>query len=155
MVLRDELHRQVNRDNPEVGPDEIRKQLSAIEGKLSKAKRRLVEVDTDLLPIDQEHIRDLCRQQAQLQDTLEAARMPRERIYADVDGRIDKAMQAFSRLRETLRKADPVHQRNFFQEAIQRIDVWAYPHQNGKRDVYRLERGFIRLRDDNLLGSSD
>ena len=155
MVLRDELHRQVNRDNPEVGPDEIRKQLSAIEGKLSKAKRRLVEVDTDLLPIDQEHIRDLCRQQAQLQDTLEAARMPRERIYADVDGRIDKAMQAFSRLRETLRKADPMHQRNFFQEAIQRIDVWAYPHQNGKRDVYRLERGFIRLRDDNLLGSSD
>lgn len=153
--LRDELHRQANRDNPEVDPEEIRKQLSGIEGKLSKAKRRLVEVDTDLLPIVQEHIRELRQQQEQLQTALRDAQTPRERIFDEVDETIERAMRRFSGLRETLRKATPTHQRAFFQEAIDRIDVWAYQHQNGHRDVFRLERGFIRLRSDNLLGSSD
>jgi len=149
--LRDELHRQVNQDNPEVDPDEIRKQLSGIEGKLSKAKRRLVEVDTDLLPIVQEHIRELRQQQEQLQGTLRTAQTPRERIMGEADERIDRAMKAFSGLRQTLRKADPTRQREFFREAIERIDVWA--DRNGVRNSYRLDHGIVRLRSDNLLGS--
>ena len=152
--LRDELHRQVDHANPVVNPKRLQKQLATVEAKLTKAKQRLVEVDTDLLPIVQEHIRDLRQQQEQLQATLRNAQKPRERIFSEADDRIDKAMQRFSTLGRTLRKVDPTHQREFFREAVQRIDVWAYQHHNGHRDVYRLDRGSILLRDDNLLGSS-
>jgi hypothetical protein len=81
---------------PVVDPKRLQKQLSGIEAKLAKAKRRLLEVGTDMLPTVQEHIRELRRQQEQLQATLRTAQTPPERIYDDVDTKIDKAMQRFS-----------------------------------------------------------
>ncbi len=152
--LRDELHRQVDQANPVVDPQRLQKQLSGIEAKLTKAKRRLVEVDTDLLPVVQDYIRDLRQQQEQLQTTLEAARMPRQRIFDEADDRIDKAMRRFSKLRETLRKANPVHQREFFRQAVQRIDVWTQCTMHGLNRSYRLERGIIALQANNLFDSS-
>ena len=150
--LRDELHRQIDHDNPVVNPKRLQKQLGSLETKLTKAKRRLVEVDTDMLPVVQEHLRELRQQQEQLQAAVEAARMPREHIYANVDERIDRAMNAFSGLRETLEKADTVHCREFLQEAVQKVEVWA--ERNGKRNHFRVERGRISLRSDNLFASS-
>ena len=153
--LRDEMRRQVDKDRPVADPKQLAKQLSSVESKLTKAKRRLIEVDTDMLPVVQEHIRELRQQQEQLQAAVEAAQTPRERIYSEVDERIDKAMQAFSTLSTTLRKADPVHCREFFREAVQHIQVWSEWEMHGRKRSYRLDRGVIALQADKLLGSSE
>jgi hypothetical protein len=149
--LRDELRRQVKKDNPVVDPARIRKQLTAAEGKLSKAKRRLVEVDADMLPVVQEHIRELRAECERLEAALKNARAPRECILGEADARIDRAMDLFSTLRRTILKADPVEQREFLRETVQRIDVWAV--QDGRRNSFRLDRGLIRLRSENLFNS--
>jgi len=91
--LRNELHRQVERDNPKVNSGRVRKQLATIENKLAKAKRRLVEVDADMVPVVQENIRELRHEQERLESALQVAQTPRERVLGEADQRIDQAIR--------------------------------------------------------------
>lgn len=50
-----------------INVERTRKQLATVEGKLTKAKRRLVEVDPDMLAVVQEQMRDLDRRWGELQ----------------------------------------------------------------------------------------
>ncbi|NQT13585.1 MAG: recombinase family protein [Planctomycetes bacterium] len=149
-ALRDELHRQVDKDRPVADPGRLARQLTTVEAKLTKAKRRLIEVDADMLLLVQEHIRELRQQQEQLQQAVEASRTPRDAMYADADERVDRAVKLFSTLSQTLREADPVHVREFFREAVQHIKVWTSWEMTGRKRSYRLERGSIALKGDNL-----
>ena len=63
-------------------------------------------------------------------------------------------MSAFSTLRQTLAKADPLQLRELLRETIQRVDVWAERQTIGKQSTFRLVRGVVRMRADNLFGSS-
>ena len=151
--LREELHRQIKREFKKVDPGAIRSQLSRVEAKLSKAKRRLVEVDPDMLTVVQEQIRELRDEHDRLQSALENAQTPRNLMFEEADAKIDRAVNLFSNLRERLHKADPTHQRNFLRETVKRIEVWA--ERSGRRNNFRLDHGIIHLRSDNLSGSSD
>ena len=64
--LRQALHELVDAERPEADAGQIESQLAALEAKLSKAKKRLVEVDVDMLPVVQEQIRELRSQHDQL-----------------------------------------------------------------------------------------
>jgi len=50
-----------------VNVERTRKQFATVEGKLTKANRRLVEVDPDMLAVVQEQMRDLDRRRGELQ----------------------------------------------------------------------------------------
>ncbi len=149
-AIRDELHSIVAAEHPKVDGKQIERQLASLDAKLTKAKRRLVEVDVDMLPAVQEQIRELRSQHDQLQTALKAASTPRNALFADADERIDRAVSAFCGLRGVLESADTVHQREVVRETVHRIDVWA--ERKDRRNRFRLDRGLITLRAENLFG---
>ncbi len=114
----------------------------------------MVEVDTDMLPIVQEQIRELRSQHDQLEAALRATSTPRTALFADVDELIDRAVSSFCALRGVLETADPIHRRETLRQAVDHIDVWADPIPNGRKKRFELDHGLITLRDDNLITQS-
>jgi len=146
-AIRAELHSIVAEERPKVSAKQIEGQLAALDAKLTKAKRRLVEVDADMLPIVQEQIRELRSQHDQLQTALRAASTPRTALFADMDERIDRAVSAFCGLRGVLETADVVTQREVLRQTVDRIDVWSDAIPNGRKKRFELDGGKITLRD--------
>jgi site-specific DNA recombinase len=155
--LRDELHRQVKSTSSKTSVASIRKQLASIDSKFANAKCRLVEVDSDLVGIVQDRIRELARKRNELLGTLKAASVPLEQVLNEADARVNAAMKSFTRLRETLERADTVLLRELLSEAIDKVEVWSKLVVRGRRRVFELQRGVIHLRGTqlkNLLHSS-
>ena len=150
--LRAELHKQTATNATKANPLRLRKQLDTLAGKLAKAKQRLLECDSDMLPEVQQAIRDMRAEQHRLEAALEAARTPLDAITAEHDERIDKAMKLFSTLRQTLSQADPVLLRELLRETIDRVDVVAERVGKGH---YHIQRGVVVVRSGKLFGSPD
>jgi DNA invertase Pin-like site-specific DNA recombinase/translation initiation factor 1 (eIF-1/SUI1) len=153
--LRAELHKQVATKTTKANPERLTKQLTTLKAKLTKAARRLMECDSDMLTQVQQGIRDMRAEQARIETALEAARTPQDALTDEQDERIDKAMSAFSTLRKTLAKADAVLKRELLRETVQRVEVWSERQTSGRQSTFRLVRGVVRVRSDNLFGSSD
>jgi site-specific DNA recombinase len=151
--LREALNRKVRQERGNGSPDRVRKELANVETKLAKAKRRLLECDTDLLPVVQEQLRELIAERDRLTIAVEAAQTPVERILADHDERIEEAMQLFSAFGQTFRRADPQHQRQLLRERIGKVEVWTDKVPNGSKVRFVLDRGIVHIRDNNLFTS--
>ncbi len=151
-AIRDELHSIVAAEHPKMDGRQIERQLATLDAKLTKAKRRLVEVDADMLPLVQEQIRELRSQHDQLTAALRAASTPRTALFAEADERIDRAVSAFCGLRGVLESADAVTQREVMRQTAKEIKVWSERTAGRKRSAYRLDHGSVELRTDNLLG---
>ncbi len=151
--LRAELHKQVKATTTKVNVGRTRKRLATVEGKLTKAKRRLVEVDPDMVPVVQEQIRDLDRQRLDLANAVEAARAPQGELTAEADAKVDSAIALFARLRETLQRADSVLLRELLREAIDRVEVWTDKQPHGSLCRFNLRSGVVHLRGANLFHS--
>jgi site-specific DNA recombinase len=150
--LRQALRDLMEAEHPKVNAKQIESQLAALDARLAKAKRRLVEVDTDMLALVQEQIRALQGQHEQLATALRAASTPRSALYDDADRRIQTALELFSHLRGVLESADPVHQREVMRQTVSRIESWS--ERTPPKNHYRLDHGNIDLRTNNLFGSS-
>jgi site-specific DNA recombinase len=151
--LRAELYRQIKKDCRNVSPKTTKQELANVETKLEKAKRRLVEVATDMIPVVQEQIRALRQDIERLQALLKASETPQDERLADVEEKIDQAMKRFANLRQTLEKANPVKARELFRDVIDRVDVWSELVE-GNRTSYSLDRGVVHLRNNLLHGAS-
>jgi hypothetical protein len=134
----------------EVDHAALERQLATVEGKLTKAKRRLVEVDNDLLDVVQDEVRRLRGEQERLQAAIRAARTPRQTLVADVLQQLDSVIARLNRLRDVVQEGDPAKVREFMRQAIERVEVHAACEKHGKRHLYRLQRGSIYLRGDDL-----
>lgn len=148
--LRAELHKQVAATKRKANPDRIAKQLDALAGKLAKAKRRLVEVDADMLADVQEGIRTLRQEQERLEAALKAAQMPQDGLTADADRKLNESLNVITRLRTTFQKGDNLLLRELLREAVDHVLVWSERTMLGRRHVYKLQRGKIAIRDNNL-----
>lgn len=133
--------------------DNLKRQLSKLDDRLTKAQRRLVEVDADMIPVVTHQIRDLRAERDQLADAVKAAQRPRGRVEADQDARIGRAVKMLVSLQQTLRRADPVKQRELLALCVERIEVWSKRDHSGNTK-YALERGRIYLRSDMWLGDN-
>jgi hypothetical protein len=131
----------------------MERQLGTIANKLEKAKRRLIEVPTDMIPVVSEQIRELRTQQEQMETALRTASKPRGALYVDADDRIDAAVSRFTQLRQVLARADEIQQRETIRQTVQQIEVWSTPIPSKRRGRFELERGEIVLRADNLYTS--
>ena len=151
--LRSAMHELVDIEHPKVDSKQIEGQLTAVDAKLAKAKRRLVECDSDMLPDVQDAIRALRSQREQLETALRACSTPKATLYAAADERIDTAVGLFCGLRQELERADVVRQREILRETVSTIKVWA--ERDGWKDRYRLDHGEIELRANNLFNSPD
>lgn len=147
--IRDELHNIVAAEHPKVDGRQIERQLATLDAKLMKAKRRLVEVDTDMLPLVQEQIRELRSQREQMATALKAASTPRNALFADADERIDRAVSVFCGLRGVLESADVVTQREVMRQTVSKVEVWSV--RRGARNNFHLDKGNIELRTENLF----
>ncbi len=148
--LRDELYHQVKMTTRKTNPDAISRQMGSLETKLTKAKWRLLEVESDMVQIVSDHIRELTGKRDELQEFLKAAQTPTRTRLAEVDAKVNKSMGRFARLRETLQQADTVHLWELLRQTIDKVEVWSNPVMRGRRRVFQLERGVIHLRSDEL-----
>ena len=120
-----------------------------VESKLGKAKRRLVEVDVDMLPLVQEQLRELLDQQDCLQADLKAAATPRNRLISDCDRMTEKALDGVTRLQDVVRNGDRELVRDCLNEAVHRVNLWTMQEKRGTRHFYHLQRGVIELFQQN------
>jgi site-specific DNA recombinase len=152
--LRAELRREVADSAAGVSVPKLAAAIAANEAKLTKAKKRLVEVESDMLPIVQDHIRSLQAEQDQLRTAMKSARTPQKDLLADVDDRVSAAMKLFARLRESLTLADMETLGDLLRAAVSQVvvDVERLPC-NGKRHRFGLRGGSIRLNPSKTTGS--
>ena len=149
--LRDECRRQVDERTIRDSSASVRKQVADIDAKLVKVKRRLVEVDADMLGHVQEHIRELQDQRDALTATLlQAGRTKREKRQ-DADDAVEAAMSLFTRLQDAVAKADPTLIREFLRQAVEKIKVTTKAERwTAKRFKHRIDHGIIYLKSNNL-----
>ena len=147
--LRKELYRQIKTFGGKSNANSLRKKLDTVEAKLGKAKRRLVEVDVDLLPIVQEHLRELQNQQDRLQADLATASTPRSRLLANCNRMVERALESITRLQDVFRGGDRETVRKCLREAVHRVNLWTTQEKRGRRHFYHLERGVIELFQQN------
>ena len=143
--LRAEIRKQAQEQaNPAIA-EKLRKQLASIDGKLSRASKRLLEVEADMLTTVQESIREMRAERDRLAASLKASETPKSRLEAAAEKRIRLAVDSVSRLRQTL-ASEPLKLREVLREAVERIDVKAETYSEGKRKYWRLASGTVQLR---------
>jgi exonuclease VII large subunit len=144
--LKDAIRRKLEADTPKVNVEKLRKELSELETKIDKARRRLVEVDSDMVGEVQSHLRGLREQREQLEATLKQAGTPRSQQRSEIEGMVDSIFAGVFRLRDAIKKGDPATVREMLRCAVERIDLWSEKQRDGKRHLYQFKRGVIQLR---------
>jgi len=144
--LRTELYRQVDKTTTKIDCDKLKKHLTKVEKDLSTARRNMALADADLRT-DYEHVlRELKSEQQRLTTAIKAASSPKMQLRVEQDQKVDRAIQLFSQLRQSLLKADTVRLREFLRTAIDKIVVRVAKSRKGRRNSYRLLGGDIHMK---------
>lgn len=99
------------------------RQLGRLDAKLSKAKRRLLEVDTDMVSVVQQRIRDLQQKQEQLKQELSQTSVSKQRRVSEANRKLDAALALFSKLRHSLVRSDFKTLRQCLEKTIAKLAV--------------------------------
>ncbi len=142
--LRSELKNQIEKSASKASPKQLATKLATVETKLAKAKQRLIEVDTDLVPVVQDRVRSLIQEQRTLQTALKAAVVPVKTQLADIDSKVDAKMKLFAGLRKTL-EADVTRRGEFLRKAISKVELSIAKEPHGKRSRFILQGGSIYM----------
>jgi site-specific DNA recombinase len=154
--LRVELERQLKARSKEVDTKAIDKQLRSERAKLEKAVKRLVEVDSDLVPIVQDQVREIKLKVARLEDQAKAATTDIKESLREYDTKVQAAVELFKHLRTIYRKADPQLLRSFLQQSVEEIQVHVTRSlmRGGNKYSYKFEGGkIIGKEGSSLFGS--
>lgn len=143
--LRAEIRKQIEEQANPKASERLRKEVAAVDAKLARASKRLLDVESDMVATVQEAIRGLRAERDQLAANLKASETPKSRLAASADKRIALAVDSVSRLRQTLVN-DPMRLREVLREAVERIGVKATTYTEGKRTYWRLASGTVQLR---------
>lgn len=143
--FRDRLRKFLEEENGKPDLDTLKTMLAEAEQKLCKAKRRLVEVEDDLLDDVQDQVRYLRSQRDRIEASLREAGTPQARLLSEKGYLFDRVIKAVSSLRDRVKRADSLHKRETVQQWVERIEVISEPEMWGRRKVYRLKRGTLHL----------
>ena len=142
------VREQIEQAAPIVDAKSIKTQLTTVEGKITKAKKRLVEVDSDLLPVVQEHLRTVLAEQERLQVALKAAQTPLDAVVSEAEVLVEEAFSVFLGLRAAITEAEPEHVRELIRQTVEKVKVETV--QKHRHGPYQLQGGEIVLREQNL-----
>ncbi len=131
----------------------LRRQLDALNEKLSKAQRRLLEVDTDMVNVVQQRIRDLQHKQEQLKQELTQTSVSKRRRVSEANRKLDAALALFSKLRHALVRSDFKTLRDCLEKTIDKIVVKVSKTKQGRRHRYHLLGGEIHPQVSSLYCS--
>ncbi len=121
----------------------LRRQLGTLDEKLAKAKRRLLEVDADMVSIVQQRLRDLQQEQEQLKKELSQTSVSKQRRVSEANRKLDTALALLSRLRHSLVRSDVKTLRDCLEKTIDKIVVKVSKTKQGRRHRYQLLGGEI------------
>ncbi len=125
---------------------DLRKRLSSVDSKLSRARRNMALADGDDLRIEYETVvHELRQERERLDASIQDAQKPRGRPEAELDQRIDQAVKTLTRLRSAMLPAPVPKQRALLAACIDKIEVWS-TRSGGKGSTYHLEHGVVHLR---------
>lgn len=150
--LKEAIRRKLTVSTPKVDAAKIGKQLADVASKIEKARRRLMEVDSDMLGEVQQHLRGLRDQQDRLEAALKLASTPLQRRRDEIEDSVDSIFAGVFRLEKLLQKGEPLQVRETIRTTINRLDVWSDKTANR----YYLQRGVIHFaapEGNNLLGT--
>lgn len=132
----------------------LRKELADVDGKLAKAKRRLVEVDADLLDDVQQQIRQLKGRRSALAAMVKEASVTPAKRFSDIDAKVKAALAWFAAFKAAADHADPQELRMFLREAIEKVEVFPKKTRwTAKRFKYELARGIVHFKPVRLLST--
>lgn len=153
--LADAMRRQFSKLNVKADSERLRIELSAVEGKLTKAKKRLVEVDADMQDVVQEQIRELRANADRLTGQLKNAAGPRELREEAIDAKVAAALEWFARFDDAVQRQDKAVTRQLIRDMVVKVEVWTEKIPwTAKRFKRRLLRGRIELKSENLLSTA-
>jgi len=150
--LATECRRQLKAKGTKPEADKMRKEMATIDAKLDKAKRRLVEVDADLVGDVSAQIRQLRSRRDVLAATLKAAGASSGKQADDVEAKVQAALVWFGKLKAAAKRSDPQALREFIREAFEKVEIWAAKVPfTAKRFKWQLDRGCLYLKQPKLL----
>ncbi len=154
-LARAELERELNSRKSETREGRaVERSLAKVEAKLDKAAARLVEVDTDLMPVVQGQIRKLRDEKEKIEKELQRVRKPAATILLDFDQRVKCGLAAVKQLRDAMNTKDATALRNYLNTTIKEIKVQVTRKPHGKRWRYSFSDGEIVLHQNADLFSS-
>ena len=107
--------------------------MAKLEKQLHAARRNMALAEADLRPEYEIVFRELKLEHRQLVAEIGAAAVPQQRQLADQQQKVDRAIELFSKLRATCRKANPVMLREFLGRAVEKIVIRVDKSQEGRR----------------------
>jgi hypothetical protein len=144
--MRSILARKLKERSKTVDVAGMRKHLAKVDAQLVTARRNMALAGGDDLRREYEAVvRELRSERDGLDASIEPTQQPRGRTQADLDERIDKAIQVLTLLRQSLTAAPVVTQRELLQLCIEKVEVWS-SRSGGKGTTFHLEHGIVHLR---------
>lgn len=123
-------------------PDDTAARIEAVDAKLAKARRRLVEVDSDLVGIVQQHIRELQSERKALASQVSSIPAPLD-IEAGIEFICQRYREFVSEMRDG--SADAIRRR--LSETVERVTVESERQEIGKISKHKLMRCDIDMWD--------
>jgi DNA invertase Pin-like site-specific DNA recombinase len=147
-LLREVERRVRNRGTHRDEAPQLRKALRDIEGRIVQARRRLVEVESDLLGEVQCAIRELLAQKKSIEDKLDGAiKQARDDDPSQQSRRLRTAMKRLKELPEVIRTASPRLAREALSRTINRVELRFQTEVLGKSNRHHLAGGTMYLSD--------
>lgn len=143
--LRDALMRRCRDKSNPLELDRLKREAVALEDDIAKARRRVVEVDSDMLSVVQEHLRDLRRRHEQIADRITELDWQAKAAPADVEAVLSGAMQEAAALVDRLSETDPRRLRESLRESIERIEFRVDREPGKTWGAWQLKSGLIVL----------
>jgi hypothetical protein len=152
--LRTILTKKLTKQTKAIDMGDLRKHLAKLDTQLVTSRRNMALADGDDLRREYETVvRELRSERERLDASIQDAQKPRGRTQAELDQRIEKAVNVLSRLRDELPTAPVVKQRELLRLCIAKVEVWSSRERAGQ--PYRLEHGIVHLRQDMWLTEAE
>lgn len=150
--LKEEIRREAMREQQKetASPQQLQKQLTAIDRKIADGTERLLSCPADLMEVASAKLREWQQQREAIQarlDALAGNKQPEQ--AADVEELVAKALKVLSKLREHLKDADIGMLREAISEMVEKVECWFADKPRS------ISRGLIHLRDDGILFGHD
>ena len=137
----------------DVGVKVSKQQIADMHGKIEQAERRLLEVDSDMVPIVTKRIRML-RDELEEMEVSVAAQKAMKKQRQSTKQKVDRVLAWLDRMTDAQQTANIPVLRSLMMESIDRIVVTMDRIPQGKRrHTYEFERGELYLKADKVAGT--
>ena len=127
----------------------VGREIAVLDADIDAAKRRVMEVDVDMLSVAQDHLRGLRERRDAAENRRRELEWRDGAGAADVDATVEAAIGAASRLAERIAVADPFRLREALTESIGEIKLEFSRQTERTRNRWNFARGTLRMKGES------